>query len=84
MLADYAPFVARTETSMEDTTSGQELEPLLFLLSDGEKPKPTSTLQVSNKREGDSMKANGSSDWQDHVDWEKKVEEPDDDWGVEW
>jgi hypothetical protein len=84
MLGESVCSVALTETSMEDSMSGPVEEPPPLLISGGEKPKPTSTLQISNKREDDSMKDNGSSDWQDHVDWEKKVEEPDDDWGVEW
>jgi hypothetical protein len=69
---------------MEDSSSGREYEPPLFLASDGEKPKPKSTSQATNNRESDSMQTDGpTADWQDDVDWDS-VSEPPEDWGVEW
>jgi hypothetical protein len=84
MLGESVCSVAHTVTSMEDSSSGREYEPPLFLASDGEKPKPKSTSQVSNNRESDSMQTDGpTADWQDDVDWDS-VTEPPEDWGVEW
>lgn len=93
VLADYAPFVALTETSMEDSMSGREYEPPLFLASNGEDfniNKSKEILVAVNEEtseetgDDDTMKADGlTADWQDDVDWDSKPE-PSKEWGVEW